>query len=184
MFSVVFSSANQQLIIFNHIGIAFFSFLVREAQHKQVVAHAEGWVQRCEIREERNQLAIWRETWESWGLSAGPRAPVLTSIRRADLPIGTGGEDTLQDGQMWMQEVSNEATCNTDACLLYVLFITNATACDTSPSVSVQVWEVILETSGFCEFQGLIRHLILVQCQSCNIQCLWIQSCFSYRDYF
>lgn len=145
MFSVVFSSANQQLIIFNHIGIAFFlSQIGRHSINKWWHMLKVMWVQPCEIREERNLLAIWREIWESWGLSADPRAPLLTSISRADPPIGTGGEDILQDGQMWMQEASNEAMCNTDACLLYVLFITNTTTCDTSPSVLVHVWGIIL----------------------------------------
>lgn len=49
---------------------------------------------------------------------------------------------------MWLQKASNEAMCNTDVRLFYVLFIANTTTCDTSPPVLVQVWGIILETSG------------------------------------
>lgn len=106
------------------------------------------WVQRWEMREERNPTAVWREIWESWGLTPDPRAPLLTSIGIAEPSVGTGGEDVLWDGQMWLQKASSEAMCNTDVRLFYVLFITNTTTCDTSPPVLVQVWGIILETSG------------------------------------
>lgn len=53
MFSVVFSSANQQLVIFNHTGVAVLFQQVIQGLSRSVVEHDMGG--------ERNPLPTWRE---------------------------------------------------------------------------------------------------------------------------
>lgn len=82
MFSVVFSSANQRLVIFNHTGIAVIFQQVIEGLHGSVVVYDMGGVSAARRGWEGREIPCPRG--ESWALSPDPQPPSLASTRWAD----------------------------------------------------------------------------------------------------
>lgn len=84
MFSVVFSSANQQLIIFNHTGIAVLLLqrCDRGMEQECVAAYAAGGVSTARRGWEGRETQY--PCGDTWALSPDPQALAWAPTRRAD----------------------------------------------------------------------------------------------------